>query len=163
MVSEGDRRALLPLISVFPLPPALSPFTAAMGDFYCVLYFSSSAVICLFLRGSLQHANPSSLLHSIIFILIFLFLSVLWVCQGNRGSFPVPTRSLILYENTTISHFSSKQKPWEEAVSCAEHSVVVQQLEEQRCWCALQRQKWSFEKQGGRDYVRAAENGFLIP
>lgn len=23
--------------------------------------------------------------------------------------------------------------------------------------------KWSFEKQGGRDYVRAVENSFLIP
>lgn len=81
----------------------------------------------------------------------------------ETGSFPVLTRSLILYENTAISHFSSKQKHWEEAMSCAEHSAVLQQLEEQRCWCALQTPKWSFEKQGGRDYVRAGKMAFLIP
>lgn len=88
---------------------------------------------------SILHANPSSLLRSIIFILIFLFLNMKWVCWRNRGSFPVPARSLILYENTAISRFSSKQKHGEEPVSCAKHSAVLQQLEQQRCWCVLQR------------------------
>lgn len=58
---------------------------------------------------------------------------------GEQGSFPVPARSLIPYENTAISRFSSKQKHQEEPVSCAKYSAVLQQLEEQRCWCTLQR------------------------